>query len=101
MPTKHRRFALLEVTYEGASIPNATMDCWEDDQGRTQWSARALVNTAGLPDSGRLTGRTKEGDVVSGEVLVANHQMGPRGPRQTLVEFRGTGDLEEASRPTM
>jgi hypothetical protein len=100
MPTKHRRFALLEVTYAGAPVPNATMDCWEDDLGRIQWSARALVTTAGLPDSGRLTGRTKEGRIVSGEVLVANHQMGPGGPRQTLVEFRGTGELEEVSEPT-
>jgi len=99
MPTKHRRFALLEVTYAGAAVPNATIDCWEDDLGRIQWSARALVTSAGLPDSGRLTGHTKDGTVVSGEVLVANHQMGPGGPRQTLVEFRGTGELQETAAP--
>ena len=71
------------------------MDVWEDDTGVARWSARALMPAAQDAESGRLTGRTKEGHEVSGEVTVANRQIGPGGPRgQTLVELHGSGPLE-------
>ena len=51
-------------------------------------------------ESGRLTGRTKEGQTLSGDVAVANRQMGPGGPRgQTLVELHGSGPLEGLDAP--
>ena len=47
-----------------------------------------------------LSGRTKAGLVVSGEVEVKNRQMGPGGPRgQTLVELHGSGPLEGLGGP--
>lgn len=100
MPTSHHRFALLDVTFAGAPLPSATMDIWEDDSGVSRWSARALMPAAQVAESGRLSGRTKDGRFFSGEVEVANRQMGPGGPRgQTLVELHGSGPLEELSAP--
>jgi hypothetical protein len=90
---KHRRFALLDVTIAGFPLPAATMDWWQDDNGQPQWSARALVKLGDLPDEGELAGHTRDGRLVSGHVLMAGKQMGPGGPRQTLVEFHGTGVL--------
>jgi hypothetical protein len=95
VPSSHRRFALLEVTFAGTALPSATMDVWEDDSGVARWSARALMPAAQTAESGRLTGKAKDGRVISGEVEVANRQMGPGGPRgQTLVELHGSGPLE-------
>ena len=100
MPTSHRRFALLDVMFAGAPLPSATMDVWEDDSRVARWSARALMPAAQEAERGRLTGRTKDGRLVSGEVEVANRQMGPGGPRgQTLVELHGSGPLEGLDGP--
>jgi hypothetical protein len=100
VPTSHRRFALLDVTFAGAPLPSATMDVWEDDGGVARWSARALMPATQVAESGRLAGRTKDGRNVSGEVEVANRQMGPGGPRgQTLVELHGSGPLEGLEGP--
>ncbi|HYU49749.1 MAG TPA: hypothetical protein VEO91_07485 [Candidatus Limnocylindria bacterium] len=93
MARKHRRFALLDVTYDGAPLPGATMDWWEDERGQTQWTARALMPFGTGQDEGELAGKTKDGRTLSGHVLVGSRQMGPSGPRQTLVEFHGSGDL--------
>ncbi|HEV8545824.1 MAG TPA: hypothetical protein VGQ64_06000 [Candidatus Limnocylindrales bacterium] len=95
MPTKHLRFALHDVTFAGVPLPSATMDLWQDDHGVNRWSVRALMPVAQQAEVGRLTGRTKDGRSVSGDVDVANRQMGPSGPRgQTLVELHGAGPLE-------
>ena len=86
--------------FAGHPLPSATMDLWEDDGGTTRWSARALMPAAQVVESGRLTGRTKDGRQISGEVDVANRQMGPGGPRgQTLVELHGSGELQGMDGP--
>lgn len=90
---RHQRFALLDVTFEGASLPSATIDCWEDASGQTQWSARVVTRTGPVLDEGELMGRTADGRAISGHVLVAGRQVGAGGRRETLVEFHGSGDL--------
>ena len=101
MATKHLRFPLLEVTFEGAALPSATMDLWTDDSGVTRWSARALMPVTQQAESGRLSGKLKDGRLIAGDVEVANRQMGPGGPRgQTLVELHGSGELEGLDEPT-
>jgi hypothetical protein len=86
--------------FAGVALPSATMDLWEDDRGAVRWSARALMPATQEVESGRLTGRTQDGRLVSGDVDVANRQMGPGGPRgQTLVELHGSGTLEGIDGP--
>jgi hypothetical protein len=95
VPSRHRRFALLDVTFAGVALPSATVDLWEDDGGVSRWSVRALMPLTQTAESGRLTGRTKDGLQLSGDVALANRQAGPGGPRgQTLVELHGTATLE-------
>ena len=90
---RHQRFALLDVTFAGASLPSATVDCWEDATGHAQWSARVVTRTGPLLDEGELVGRTADGRAISGHALVAGRQVGAGGRRETLVEFHGSGDL--------
>lgn len=95
MPSHHRRFALHEVTFAGTVLPSATVDLWEDDSGVSHWSVRALMPQSQSAERGRLTGRTKDGRELAGDVEVADRQAGPGGPRgQTLVELHGTAELE-------
>jgi hypothetical protein len=98
---RHIRFELISVTLGGAPIGSATIDSWEDDNGRQQWSARVLMKLGhGTPD-GQLVGTTRDGRILSGHVRVAEDQQGPRGARTVLVELHGQGPLEEleASEP--
>jgi hypothetical protein len=92
---RHRRFALLDVTFAGQPLTGATIDAWEDDEGHDRWTARALMPFGQQVESGLLEGRTKDGSKVSGEVRVASRQDGPRGPRTVLVELHGSGLLIE------
>jgi hypothetical protein len=82
------------VTFAGAAMPGATIDCWDDVRGQPQWSARVV--TRSLPDieEGELAGETAGGRVISGHVLVADRQVGPGGRRETLVVFHGSGALQ-------
>ena len=93
MAKRHRRFALLDVTFAGASMPSATIDCWEDDTGHAQWSARVVTRTGPVIDEGELAGHTADGRTITGHALVAGRQVGAGGRRETLVEFHGSGDL--------
>lgn len=90
---RHRRFALLDVTFAGASMPSATVDCWEDATGHAQWSARVVTRTGPILDEGELAGHTADGRSIRGHALVAGRQVGAGGRRETLVEFHGSGDL--------
>jgi hypothetical protein len=90
---RHFRFALTDVTFAGVSLPGATMDRWEDESGRAQWSARVVTRTGPVLDEGELAGKMADGRVLSGHALVADRQIGAGGRRETLVEFHGTGDL--------
>ncbi len=95
MPPSHRRFALLDVTFGGVSLPSATLDLWTTGTGIDHWSARALLPPGHAAESGRLSGKLKDGRILTGDVTVANRQAGPAGPRgQTLVELHGSGPLD-------
>ena len=93
MAAKHQRFALHDVTFAGVSLPAATIDCWEDTQGRPQWLARVLVRSRSQVDDGELSGHTADGRALSGHALVADQQVGPGGMKQTLIVFHGAGTL--------
>ncbi len=93
MAASHKRFALYGVTFAGVSLPAATMDCWDDAQGRPQWLARVLTRSRSELEDGELSGQTADGRTLSGHVLVADQQVGPGGARQTLMVFHGSGTL--------
>jgi hypothetical protein len=90
---RHQRFALRDVTFEGVALPGATMDCWEDDGGHAQWSARVVTRTGPAVDEGELAGKTADGRILSGHVLIADRQVGPGGRREMLIVFHGSGLL--------
>jgi hypothetical protein len=91
--TRHVRFALRDVTFGGVNLPGATVDCWDDDKGHSQWSARIVTRIGPAIDEGELTGRTADGRSLSGYAIVADRQVGAGGRRETLVELHGSGDL--------
>ena len=93
MAAKHRRFALHDVTFAGVSLPSATIDCWEDTQGRPQWVARVLVKSRSQIEDGELSGQTADGRTLTGQASVADQQVGPGGLKHTLIVFHGTGTL--------
>jgi len=97
MTRHHTRFALREVTFAGLVLPGATLDRWQDDNGRQQWSARVVTRSATLPgDEGELLGKTTDGRIVRGHVIVAERQLAEGGRRETLIEFHGSGELTVA-----
>jgi hypothetical protein len=57
-PNRHQRFALRDVRFAGVHLPGATMDCWEDEEGRAHWSARVVMRLGLVLDEGELAGRT-------------------------------------------
>lgn len=81
------------MTFGGVSLPGATIDCWDDADGRSQWSARIVTRTGPALDEGELRGRTGDGRSLSGHAVVADRQAGAGGRRETLVELHGSGDL--------
>ncbi|HEY3334944.1 MAG TPA: hypothetical protein VGK16_06850 [Candidatus Limnocylindrales bacterium] len=93
MTQRHQRFALLDVTFAGAPLPSATVDCWHDTRGEPQWQARVLTRTGPMAENGELSGRLADGRVLSGPALVADQQVGPGSRRETLVVFHGSGAL--------
>ena len=91
--TRHVRFALHDVTFGGVSLPGATVDCWDDSEGHSRWSARIVTRVGPALDEGELTGRTADGRSLSGHAVVADRQVGAGGRRETLVELHGSGEL--------
>jgi hypothetical protein len=89
----HERFALREVTFGGKTFRGATVDQWEDDAGRSQWSVRIVAKFAPLPDEGELIGRTMSGELVGGHVSVEKGLLDRGTSHEALVEFHGSGDL--------
>jgi hypothetical protein len=90
---RHQRFALLDVTFGGVALPSATVDCWQDTRGESQWQARVLTKTGPMLEAGELSGRTADGRILTGQALVADQQVGPGSRRETLVVFHGSGAL--------
>jgi hypothetical protein len=93
---RHRRFELLQVTLDETPIGSCTIDAWEDDDGREQWTARVLMKTGHGSTEGVLHGLTRSGENLKGQVRFAADQQGPRGGRTVLVELHGQGPLEPA-----
>ena len=91
--TRHRRFAIHDVTFGGVSLPGATVDCWDDSDGHSRWSARIVTRVGPALDEGELTGRMADGRSLSGHAIVADRQVGAGGRRETLVELHGSGEL--------
>jgi hypothetical protein len=96
---RHRRFELLKVTLGEIPIGSCTIDLWEDDDGREQWSARVLMKTGHGSTEGVLWGTTRDGRYLTGQARFAADQQGPRGGRTVLVELHGQGPLEESADP--
>ncbi len=90
---RHHRFALHDVTFAGVSLPGATMDCWDDPDGRRQWLARVVTRVCPEVEDGELSGHIADGRTVSGHALIADQQVGPHGRREILVVFHGAGPL--------
>ncbi|OGO54689.1 MAG: hypothetical protein A2V85_01715 [Chloroflexi bacterium RBG_16_72_14] len=93
MASRHERFSLHDVTFAGVSLPSATVDCWDDASGRSQWQARALTRACPEVEEGELAGHTADGRALSGHARVADQQVGPGSRRETLVVFHGAGTL--------
>ncbi|TFG68904.1 MAG: hypothetical protein E4H24_02350 [Thermomicrobiales bacterium] len=93
MTTRHLRFAIHDVTFGGIGLPGATVDCWDDDEGQSRWSARIVTRVGPELDEGELTGRMADGRSLSGHCVVADRQVGAGGRRETLVELHGSGVL--------
>jgi hypothetical protein len=91
--TRHQRFALHDVTFNGTAMPGATIDEWRDVAGNDQWSARLVARLGPVLDEGELMGLTADGRLVSGHALVADRQVGPGGRRDLLIVFHGSGTL--------
>ncbi len=83
----------MDVKFGGIDLPGATVDCWDDSEGNSQWSARVVTRVGPEIDDGDLTGRTADGRSLSGHAVVADRQVGAGGRRETLVELHGTGEL--------
>lgn len=81
------------MTFAGVPLPGATIDCWQDSQGRPQWLARVLTRAQPTVEDGELSGRTADGRTLSGHALIADQQVGPGGRRETLIVFHGSGTL--------
>ncbi|HVL53865.1 MAG TPA: hypothetical protein VM344_06350 [Vitreimonas sp.] len=96
MTRRHRRFALRDVKFAGIDVPDATVDVWEDESGRAQWSARIVTRHPLAVEAGELAGHTADGRMMTGQVVIGARQMGPGGRRETLVEFHGSGELQVA-----
>ena len=89
----HRRFALSEVTFDGETVGGATIDAWQNAAGAACWSARVLMPLADDQRSGTLTGRTRDGRIVSGNVSLGGSGAGPRTRGAVLVEWHGVSPL--------
>ncbi|MFL5674268.1 MAG: hypothetical protein ACJ779_04630 [Chloroflexota bacterium] len=99
MTTRHVRFAIHDVTFGGISLPGATVDCWDDSEGTSRWSARIVTRVGPAIDEGELTGRMSDGRSLSGHAVVADRQIGAGGRRETLVELHGSGALRGLEGP--
>lgn len=89
----HRRFALSEVTFDGASVGGATIDAWQNAAGAACWSARVLMILSEGQTAGALSGRTRDGRVVRGLVSLGGSGAGPRTRGAVLVEWHGVSPL--------
>jgi hypothetical protein len=97
--TRHQRFALRDVTFDGVEMPGATVDRWQQGTDGPRWSARLVTRKGPAGDEGELAGRTLDGRLVSGHAVVADRQAGASGRSEVLVVFHGSGDLHGLDDP--
>jgi hypothetical protein len=90
----HRRFALTDVTFEGATVGGATIDMWQNDAGATCWSARLLMVLGADVTEGHLAGTMKDGRRVGGRVTLSGTDSALKARGPILVEWHGTSALE-------
>jgi hypothetical protein len=89
----HRRFALSDVTFEGEPVGGATVDAWQNATGNECWSARVLMVPSSVRTAGALTGRTRDGKILRGQVTLVGPEPTPRPRGATLIEWHGVGAL--------
>jgi len=86
---------LRDVLYAGASFSGATVDTWEDDHGRPQWTARIVGRIGDLQPAGELSGLMRSGERVGGRVVTGAALVGHTGGHERIVEFHGAGALAQ------
>ena len=69
MTTRHRRFAIHDVTFGGVSLPGATVDCWDDSDGHSRWSARIVTRVG--PDRAYSELERGIADLLTAQVAIA------------------------------
>ncbi len=89
----HRRFALSDVTFDGAPVGGATIDAWQDGSGAGFWSARVLMVANDVPNTGALAGRTRDGRLLRGRVALVGPGPAPKPRGAILIEWHGVGLL--------
>ena len=89
----HRRFALSEVTFEGAPVGGATVDAWQNANGADCWAARVLMAPSDVRPVGSLTGRTRDGRILRGQVALSGPEPDPRPRAAVLIEWHGVSAL--------
>ncbi len=89
----HRRFALVDVTFDDAPVGGATVDVWQDATRSNCWSVRVLMPSRDVPAIGTIAGRMRDGRLVRGRMALVGAGSAPRGKAPILVEWRGVGTL--------
>jgi hypothetical protein len=95
----HRRFALADVTFDGATVGGATIDLWQNDAGATCWSARLLMVLADGVTEGLLAGSMRDGRRIAGRVSLSGTDAALKARGPMLVEWHGITALAEATDP--
>lgn len=89
----HRRFALVDVTFDDAPVGGATVDVWRDARGADCWCVRVLMPSRDVPAEGRIAGRLRDGRLIRGRMGLVSTGHAPRGKAPILVEWRGLDAL--------
>ena len=89
----HHRFALSDVTFNGASVGGATIDAWQTGSGEDRWSARVLMSPKEVPAAGLLAGKTRDGRQLEGRVSLVGPGPAPATRGSVLVEWHGVSEL--------
>jgi hypothetical protein len=89
----HRRFALVDVTFDDDPVGGATIDAWQNGAGADCWSARVLMVATNVRTVGALAGRTRDGRLLRGRVARGAARPAPRPRGAALIEWHGVGVL--------
>lgn len=95
----HRRFPLVNVTFDGATVGGATIDMWLNDAGASCWSARLLMVLGEGVTEGLLAGSMRDGRRIEGRVALSGTDSALKARGPILVEWHGTTALATATEP--